>query len=88
MKRIIALKPLLDEDVPVWRPVEVMQMEHDWFRVVGGQPEVERWMFPPESNVRCVLRSFQEDPTLRLIIVEAIGVQAPDGDVSAKASDA
>jgi hypothetical protein len=38
--------PLLDEGVDVWRRAKAHR-EGDFYRIVGVQPETEKWAFEP-----------------------------------------
>jgi len=54
--------PLLDEGVPVWRPVEALQVRDDIYRVVSadsGFPS-EQWQFSTGSLVRCKSHTFAD----------------------------
>lgn len=45
---------LLDEPVPVWRPVQAQMLEPGIYRILESQivPEYEEWEFQPGSKVR------------------------------------
>ena len=51
---------LLDEGLPVWRPVPARQLDESTFiidRPKDYDPDVETWEFPPGSTVICEPRS-------------------------------
>lgn len=52
---------LLDEDVPVWRPVAAEPVEGDLYRIIGHPPDGEHWPFVAGEVVRCVWRSLSGD---------------------------
>jgi hypothetical protein len=54
---------LLDEAVPVWRPVDAEHVGGDQYRVLGPIPEDEVWEFQPGEVVRCHLQSFADNKT-------------------------
>lgn len=54
---------LLDEAVPVWRPVDAEHVGGDQYRVLGQIPEDEVWEFQPGDVVRCRLQSFADNQT-------------------------
>jgi hypothetical protein len=54
---------LLDEAVPVWRPVAAEHVGGDQYRVLGQIPEDEVWEFQPGDLVRCRLQSFADNQT-------------------------
>jgi hypothetical protein len=54
---------LLDEAVPVWRPVDAEYVEGDQYRVLGQVPADEVWEFQPGDVVRCQPRSFADNKT-------------------------
>jgi hypothetical protein len=45
--------PLLDEGTDVWRPVSAEHVREDVYRIVGEDPEDERWRFSSGQLVRC-----------------------------------
>ncbi len=49
---------LLDEGTEVWRPVEAERVREGVFRIIGREPEGERWQFASGSLVRCRQRTF------------------------------
>ena len=56
--RTTILIGLLDEGTEVWRPVEAEQIREGVFRIVGKEPEGERWQFASGAFVRCQQRTF------------------------------
>ena len=54
---------LLDEAVPVWRPVDAEHVGGDQYRVLGQIPEDEVWELQPGDVVRCRLESFADSQT-------------------------
>jgi hypothetical protein len=59
--------PLLDEGVEVWRPVDAERIEVNAFRILGPQPDHEKWAFPPGAVVSVLPKPFSSGE-------EAIGV--------------
>ena len=47
---------LLDEGVPVWRPVEAEHLGNDRYRLTGVRPEDEIWPFAVGDVVKCEMR--------------------------------
>ena len=54
---------LLEEGTQVWRPVEAEQVREGVFRIIGKQPEDERWQFASGSVVHCRERTFDGGQT-------------------------
>jgi len=54
---------LLDETVPVWRPVDAEHVGGDQYRVLGQIPGDEVWEFQPGDVVHCRLQSFADNQT-------------------------
>jgi hypothetical protein len=66
---------LLDEAVPVWRPVEAERLPEDEYRLIGPIPESEVWEFQPGDVIRCRPRTFA-DGTTALVAVERVSRDA------------
>lgn len=62
---------LLDEAVPVWRPVDTEHLPGDAYRLMGPIPEGEVWEFQPGDVVRCQRRTFS-DGVIALVAVERV----------------
>jgi hypothetical protein len=48
---VTLLMPLVDEGTEVWRSVAAERLDDATFRIVGPQPEGERWVFAPGTAV-------------------------------------
>lgn len=57
---------LLDERMPVWRPVQAVHVVGDDYRIVSENlhPGDERWRFPSGAVVRCEERQLSRGPCL------------------------
>ena len=62
---------LLDEAVPVWRPVDAECLPGGEYRLTGPIPESEVWEFQPGDVVRCRPRTFADGVTA-LVAVERV----------------
>ena len=51
---------LLEEGVPVWRPVLADAVGADLFMLRGAEATDEVWLFPPGATVRCIERTFSD----------------------------
>ncbi len=51
----IIYMPLLNEGIPVWKPVEAFKLDENIFIVLDNNhdPSIETWQFPPPSKVFC-----------------------------------
>ncbi len=67
---------LLDEGVPVWRPVPARLVEDSTFmieRPTDYDADVETWEFPPGSTVICERRSTPEGVILAAVRLKERG---------------
>jgi hypothetical protein len=66
---------LLEENVDVWRPVtaELVDNNDCTYRIIGVQPETERWEFGPDTVVRCEERRFPDQATVGLVAIKRAG---------------
>jgi hypothetical protein len=63
---------LLDEGVDVWRPVEVVLIEENWYRISSEKLDPsEQWAFETGDVVRCETRQLSGE--LVLVAVETRG---------------
>ena len=60
---------LLEETVPVWRPVAALPEGNGVYRLPSEMPADERWEFPPGSLVRCESRTLEHGDCLAAIAV-------------------
>ena len=72
---------LIDEPVPVWRPVKAEQIAGNVYLIVS-QPydqDTEQWEFPPGERVVCKILLLTDGPTLAAVR-SAEGLCPEDGD--------
>lgn len=55
---------LLDEAVPVWRPVVALAEANDVYRLPDAAPADEKWEFSPGVRVRCTRRELEGELVL------------------------
>ena len=65
--KVLVYVTLVDEGTDVWQPVTAEVVGDGCYRIIGNQPEEERWQFAPGALVRCEERRFQ-DGTLGLVV--------------------
>ena len=68
---------LLNEGIPVWRPVDAIALEDGLYQIVSENPDPtdEQWEFSTGDTVRCVPKSFGN--SAGLVAVER--VRRPSG---------
>lgn len=71
MAEVTIFMPLLDEGTDVWRPVRVLHLGQDRYRIVENAPAGEVWAYEAGSTVRCEQKNFS-DQTDGLVPVEAL----------------
>jgi hypothetical protein len=67
---IIIYVAILDEKVDVWRPVRAQKIDNKTYLIIDNEtydPNIEKWQFPPGSQVLCEFRKLQEDEVLLAI---------------------
>ena len=64
--------PLQGEGIDVWVQVEAIVVGDSTFKVVGPEPDGQRWTFGPDTVVRCVPKILIDRRTRGLFAVERV----------------
>lgn len=69
MKHLTIYVKLVDELIPVWRPVKAELISDNVYRIVDQpyQRDIEEWEFQPGERVVCESLDLHDGPTLAAV---------------------